>query len=97
MDGLTFVAMRVLLPSEQSFSFNSLFHVAAPKLFDMENCRRVQLIISDGDSQEMFQIDLSICASIFPSAQRQRCSWHMVDRTWNTGKKPPMRGVKMSL
>eukprot|EP00957_Ditylum_brightwellii_P154929 11791504-Ditylum_brightwellii.AAC.1 len=40
LDGLTFVSMRVLLPSEKRFAFNWLFHIAAPKLLDMEKCRR---------------------------------------------------------
>ena len=72
-DGETFVAMRVLLPSEQGFAFNWLLHVAAPNLLGAENCRRVMLIISDGDSQVITQIDMSIIASVFPNAQQQRC------------------------
>ena len=59
-DGKIFVAMRVLLPSEQGFAFNWLLHVAAPNL--------LMLIISDSDSQEITQIDMSIIASIFPNA-----------------------------
>ena len=36
---------------------------------------------------------MSIIASIFPNAQQQRFGWHVVDQSWNTDNKPPLKGV----
>ena len=41
----------------------------------------MQLVISDGDSQECAQIDAAI-DMIFKQAKTRRCGWHIVDRGW---------------
>jgi hypothetical protein len=43
---------------------------------------RIQMVISDGDSQEITQIN-NLIESLMPHARRQRCAWHVVDRNWD--------------
>ena len=53
------------------------------KLFHSDILRKVNLIISDGNQEEMSQIDASIL-TVFPNARRQRCGFHLVRMGWNS-------------
>ena len=42
----------------------------------------IQIIITDGDSQEINQLDAAI-DEFFPEAKRVRCGYHIVNRGWD--------------
>jgi hypothetical protein len=42
----------------------------------------VQLQITDGDSQEMSQLDQAM-KTVFKSSLRRRCGWHIVEKGWD--------------
>ena len=42
----------------------------------------IQIIITDGDSQEKNQLDAAI-DEFFPQAKRVRCGYHIVKRGWD--------------
>jgi hypothetical protein len=48
-------------------------------------------IVTDGDSQEISQLDDAI-AFFLPEAYRIRCSWHIIDRGWNKKVKVALGG-----
>ena len=67
---LTF--MRVFLPYEKTCIFRWIFCVALPQLFGKPTVDQIKIIISDGDSQEIQQLDNAI--SLFlPTILRVRC------------------------
>ena len=58
-------------------------------MFSKSVLERVKIILSDGDSQEIQQID-NFIRIYFPKVFRGRCGWHIVDRGWHAkmlGKK----------
>ena len=72
-----FTIMRVYLPHEKTWIFRWLFCVVLPQLFGKPTVDQIKIIISDGDSQEIQQLDNAI--SLFlPNILRVRCGWHIV-------------------
>lgn len=51
------VFLNVLLPDEKACSFRWVFQAVLPTLLGRDNLKRVNVIITDGDSQETSQID----------------------------------------
>ena len=79
--GKMFTIMRVFLPHEKSWIFRWLFCVALPGLFGKPTVDQIKSIISDGDSQEIQQLDNAI--SLFlPKISRMRYGWHIVFMGW---------------
>jgi hypothetical protein len=58
-----------------------VFRVVLPKLVGERVLRKINLFISDGDSQETSQLDLAIKEN-FPHVQRVLCGWHIVEKGW---------------
>jgi hypothetical protein len=53
--------------------------------------KRIKIIVTNGDSQEIGQLDDAI-NPFFPNAYRIRCSWHIIDRGWHKKVKVALRG-----
>ena len=79
--GKQFIVMRALLPNQKAWAFRWLFSIVFPIFFSKSLLRRVNIIISDGDSQEYTQIDNAI-KKFMPNAKRLRCGWHLVSKGW---------------
>ena len=79
--GKMFPVLRAFLPNERSWIFRWVFNVALPTLFSKSVLEKVNIIVSDGDSQEYSQIDICINNHL-TKASRVRCGWHLVDRGW---------------
>ena len=77
--GLTYIFLRVFLPNQQAWSFRWVFRTVLPKLIPADALSRVQVVLTDGDSQETSQLD-SIIRDKYPSWLRVRCGWHLVNR-----------------
>lgn len=76
-----FSVAQGIIPNEQAWIFNWLFHQALPALLPTE-LQLVHLIISDGDSTKISQIDQAL-SNCMPNAKRLRCVWHLNDRKWH--------------
>ena len=50
-----------------------------PTLLGVAFLQLIQVVVTDGDSQETSQLDIAI-AKFFPQALRVRCGWHLVNR-----------------
>ncbi len=70
-----------LPPNESSWFFRWLFQEALPVLLGAQSLHSVKLIMTDGDSQEMSQVDFAI-STYFVNAVRTRCVWHLVEQGW---------------
>ena len=80
-NGKVTVVVRCIAPNERSWFFRWLFQEAVPTLLGPQSLNAVKLIMTDGDSQEMSQVDYAI-STYFINAVRSRCGWHLVDRGW---------------
>jgi MULE transposase domain len=80
-NGKVTVVVRCFAPNERSWFFRWLFQEALPSLLGEEVLQSVKLIMTDGDSQEMSQVDFAI-STYFVNAVRTRCGWHLVDQGW---------------
>lgn len=78
-NGTTFFILKAYLPHERAWVFRWIFNIVFPKLFPKEVLRKVIIIITDGDAQEMQAVDESI-GEFFIFAIRVRCGWHIIDR-----------------
>jgi hypothetical protein len=77
--GKMITVLRVFLPNEQAWVFRWLFQIVFPHFLGQDCISRIQVIVTDGDSQEISQLDMAI-ERFFPQAQRVRCGWHIVDK-----------------
>jgi hypothetical protein len=90
--GKMFIVMRAFLPNEQrSWSYKWFFQTVLPALLGKDVLKRIKIIVTDGHSQEISQLDDAI-ASFFPEAYRIRCFWHIIDRGWNKKVKVALGG-----
>ena len=80
-DNEIFTILRCFIPNEQAWIFRWLLLTALPLLLG-KDLERINMIISDGDSQEIAQINNLINLLQTP-AKRHQCAWHVVDRSWN--------------
>jgi hypothetical protein len=79
--GQTFTIARAYLPNEQSWVFRWILSHALPHLLGVEAMKRIVVLISDGDSTEISQIN-NLIDVLCPQVHRLRCGWHLVDRGW---------------
>ena len=75
------VVVRCIAPNERSWFFRWLFQEALHVLLGIQSLHSVKLIMTDGDFQEMSQVDFAI-STYFVSAVCTRCGWHLVDQGW---------------
>ena len=85
-NGKVTVVVRCIAPNERSWFFRWLFQEALPVLLGEQSLHFVKLITTDGDSQEMSQVDFAI-STYFVNAVRTRCRWHLVDQGWRRNYK----------
>lgn len=82
--GKTFTLMRDALLHEKKWLWCYFTLEIIPKLMGDYFCRHVRAIVTDGDRNLCDAVDIAIKKKIFPNATRIRCTWHIVDRSWNT-------------
>jgi hypothetical protein len=80
-DNQVFTIVRCWVPNEQGWVFRWLLLHALPTLLG-KDIYRINVIISDGDSQEIAQIN-NLIDVVMTTARRLRCGWHLIDRSWN--------------
>jgi hypothetical protein len=80
-DNQVFTVLRCWIPNEQAWIFRWLLLHALPTILG-KDINRINTIISDGDSQEIAQINNMIDV-VMTQAHRLRCAWHLIDRSWN--------------
>ena len=80
-DGKTIVVVRCFAPNERSWLFRWFFQEALPVLLGPDTLQLVKLIMTDGDAQEMAQVDFAI-DTFFVNAVRTRCGWHLIHQGW---------------
>ncbi len=80
-NGKTFTVARAYIPNEQSWVFRWILSHALPQILGIDVMQRIVVILSDGDSTEIFQIN-NLIDELCPHVHRQRCGWHLVDRGW---------------
>lgn len=73
------VVIRIILPSERSWTFRWIFQSVLPALLGKHVLVHIRIIITDGDSQEIAQVDNAMVKHC-PNAIRLRCHWHIFDR-----------------
>jgi MULE transposase domain/SWIM zinc finger len=80
-----FVAVRAFLPNERCWTFRWLFQKVFIQLLGTA-MQRCNMIITDGDSQEIRTLDSSLeddsTQMYYRNVHRQRCCWHLISRTW---------------
>lgn len=79
-NGKNVPVLDAFLPSEARHVFNFLFHEAVPFLFGRENCKRLQLAITDQDELCLSQLRAAQDNGIFPLMKVRLCHWHKVNR-----------------
>ena len=52
-----------------------------PSLYDKDVLSRIRLFITDGDAQEIDQLNDAI-DTFFPQVLRMRCGWHIECQGW---------------
>jgi hypothetical protein len=86
-NGKMFIVVRIFVPNERAWLFRWVFQEALPKLLGEAVLSKVKVVITDGDSQEISQLEAAM-KTFFLQAIRVRCGWHIIDRGWiaNVGK-----------
>ena len=80
--GKMFTFFRAFLPNQKQWSFRWLFNVVFPQVFTGSILSRVNCIITDGDTQQINQLDTAL-TKYFPNAVRVRCGWYVCNRTFD--------------
>ena len=79
--GRAYVVVRIFMPNESGSFYRWVFLNCIPQLLGSRNLSRVRVMITDGDSHEFNAIDEAIFQH-FVNATRIRCSYHVVQKTW---------------
>jgi hypothetical protein len=80
-NGKAYTVLRIFMPNETASFYRWVFLEALPLLLGESNLSKINLILSDGDSQEFNAIDEGIF-KFFKNAKRGRCAYHIVQKTW---------------
>jgi hypothetical protein len=64
-----FVVLHAFLPSEQSWAYKWLFQTVFPVLIGKEVLNKLSIVVIDGDSQEITQLEESV-NKFFPNVYR---------------------------
>jgi len=78
-NGQMHIVFRAFVPNERNWLFRWLFQSAFVQVLGARKCQKVRLVITDGDSQEISQLDAAL-RTVFTSAYRRRCGWHIVHK-----------------
>jgi hypothetical protein len=63
--GRMFIVLREFLPCEQSWAYKWLFQMVFPVLIDSDVLSKLSIVVTDGDSQEINQLDNAV-TKFFP-------------------------------
>jgi hypothetical protein len=74
------IVVRAFIPNERAWLFRWIFYHGIPTLMGKEACKKVKMIITDGDSQETSQLDNAIRSNVYGDARRRRCGWHIIEK-----------------
>ncbi|KAG7360933.1 MULE transposase domain containing protein [Nitzschia inconspicua] len=80
-EGRVQVVIRAWAPNERAWMFRWLFQTAVPAIIGKTTCEQIRLVITDGDSQELTQLDDAI-SSVFTKCVCRRCGWHIIHQGW---------------
>jgi len=80
-DGKSFTVLCAYLPNQRMWTFHWIFQTVIPALLGQDT-KCTKMIITDGDSQEITQLDNAILW-YFPQVFRQRCGWHLITCGWD--------------
>ena len=72
-----FSPFRAFLPSECQWVFQWLWEIAIPKLLPIEALRRVQVVLTDGDSK-IYNAFNAVRDKFYPNAIHALCIFHLV-------------------
>lgn len=75
-NGKYVIVAYMMLPNERKITFRWVFSVALPLLFGSD-LSRVKVIVTDGDSNEIDEVELARKTHL-PHTFRIRCGWHIV-------------------
>ena len=75
------VVARMFLSHQRRVSFRWAFSIALPKVLGESWISLVKAVMTDGDSNEIFELDEAI-ARWMPDAFRMRCAWHVIFKGW---------------
>lgn len=77
--GKMFPVLRAFVPNERAWIFKWIFSVVLPSIIPLETRVKIFMIISDGDSTEIQQLEHAI-KLFMENCKRERCGWHIVNR-----------------
>jgi hypothetical protein len=80
----TFVPMRAFLPSQCQWVFQWILEKAMPALLGRGPLRRMQLFLTDGDSNIYRPFDL-LKSTLFPNATHGLCVYHILTKPLSDG------------
>ena len=80
--GDSFIVLQCFMPLEKQWIFLWCFTTAMVKLFGPELLLRVQVVMTDGDNQEIHAFEDAI-AALFVNAKMRRCFWHLVEQKFD--------------
>ncbi|KAG7372657.1 MULE transposase domain containing protein [Nitzschia inconspicua] len=80
-EGRVQVVIWAWAPNERAWMFRWLFQTAVPAIIGKATCERIRLVLTDGDSQKLTQLDAAI-SSVFTKCVRRRCGWHIIHQGW---------------
>ena len=80
-----FTVFRCLLPSEKKAIFHTLLVNVIPKILGPTTCSRINVCITDGDSQEIKACQ-NACRLVFKNAIHINCFWHMIHNSVSRSK-----------
>jgi len=75
-DGKRFTVLCAYLPDQRMWKSHWIFQTVIPALLG-QDVKCTKIIITDGDSQEITQLDNAILW-FFPQVFRQCCGWHLI-------------------
>ena len=71
--------LKIFLPNQKRWIFRWVFQNAIPSLLGKESLNKVQIMISDGDTDMYSQFD-NAREQYYPNSWRLLCAFHLVDR-----------------
>jgi hypothetical protein len=89
--GKMLFVIHIFLPSEHSWAYKWLFQTVLPVLIGQDVLNKVSLVVTDGDSQEITQLE-DLVNRYFPGVYCIHCSWHIINRGWHKQVKVPLGG-----
>jgi hypothetical protein len=79
--GKMFLILWCFMSSKQSWAYKWLFQTVLTALIGKEVLNKINIIVTDGDSQEIGQLEDAV-TNHFPNIYRICCSWHIIDWGW---------------